>query len=169
MKKVIFVLSLFILFSSCNNNKKPKGIEIKVDVSNKIIYQSSHVKKTELYPVKITLINNTDSVQQFWAMSCSWEGSFVFNSDLISFFNPGCDKDIVINIKLTSGEIKTFNGYLSISNEFNLRNKTDLKLGFIHIRDNISYSESVFSKVLLEKKRKKEEIIWCDVPLKFKL
>ena len=49
------------------------------------------------------------------------------------------------------------------------RNKTNLKLGFIHIRDNISYSESVFSKVLHEKKRKKEDVIWCDVPLKFKL
>jgi hypothetical protein len=170
MKKVIFVLSLFILFSSCNTvNKKPKKIEIKVDVGNKIIYQSFHVNRTELYPVKITLINNTDSAQQFWVMSCSWEGSFVFNSDIISFFNLGCDKDIVINIKLVSGEIKTYNGYLSISNKLNLRNMTNLKLGFILIRNDISYSESVFSKVLREKKRKKEDVIWCDVPLKFKL
>ena len=170
MKKVIFLLSLFILFSSCNTvNKKPKRIEIKVDIGNKIIYQSFHVKRKELYPVKIILINNTDSAQQFWAMSCSWEGSFVFNSDIISFFNLGCDKDIVINTKLASGEIKTYNGYLSISNELNLRNKTDLKLGFILIRDNISYSESVFSKVLHEKKRKMEDVIWCDIPLKFKL
>ena len=170
MKKVIFVLSLIILFSSCNTvNKKPKKIEIKVDVSNKVIYQSFHLKKKELYPVKITLINNTDSAQQFWTMSCSWEGSFVFNSDLISFFNLGCDKDIVINIKLASKEIKTYNGYLSISNELKSRNKTNLKLGFILIHDNISYSESVFSKVLHEKKRKKEDVIWCDVPLKFKL
>lgn len=168
MKKIIYMLSLTVMLISCNAiYKNKKKLEIKVSVSNKISYQSSFVKKCELYPVRINLINNTDSVLQFWVMSCSWERSFIFNSDVISFFNLGCDKDIVDMVKLKSGETKTYNGYLRVSNESKFKMAPVLKLGFVLIRENVSFSESEFLNVLVEKKNKKKDIIWCYTPINF--
>jgi len=167
MKKIIYTLSLIVLMTSCDAiYKKQKEIEIKVSLLNKINYQSSFVKECDLYPVRISIVNNTDSTLSLWVMSCSWEKSFIFNSNIISFFNLGCDKDIVDLVKLKSGEVKIFNGYLRTSKELSLKKEHGLKLGFVLIRENVSFSESKFYKILGEKKLKREDVIWCSTPIK---
>jgi hypothetical protein len=168
MKKIILAFSLILFFSSFNNvSTIHKNLQVKVAIGKKIYYQSHFVKKCELYPIQISLINNTDSILQFWVMSCSWERSFIFNTNAIRFFNLGCDKDVADHKILAARKSLTYNGYLQISNHSNLKRTNDLKLGFIIIREYDPFKEINLFKILQAKNNSKKGINWCETPIKY--
>lgn len=168
MKKIILAFSLILFFSSFNNvHNIQKNLQVKVIIGNKFYYQSHFVKKCELYPIKITLINNTDSILRFWVMSCSWERSFVFNTNAIGFFNLGCDKDVADHKILAARKSLTYNGYLQISNRSSLKKTNNLKLGFIIIRECDPFKEINLIKILQAKNKSKKGINWCETPIKY--
>jgi len=167
VKKIFFILSLILLFCSCNRNKtKQSGFHVKLTISDKVPIPDFYRSKGEFYPIRINLINNTDSTMQFWTTSHSWYRNFIFNSDAITIFGTGNDKNSLLLMTLEPGKTLTYNGYLVVRNISSLRKKTDLRLGFVLITENVSNSYRIFSELLFDKKTKKD-VIWCDTPLKF--
>lgn len=170
MRKIIFTLSLIVMICSCNDNRiNQKILQVKVIVADKVTFHDYYRRNQECYPIKISLINNTDSTLHFWTMSCSWDKNFVLNSDAIRIILPGCDKNIVDIEKLATGDTLTYDGCLEVYKIPNLEKTINLRIGFVFVSENISYSYSNFSKILLEKKNHKKDIIWCETPIKLKL
>lgn len=168
MKKIIFTLSLIIMIFSCSRNEKKQKplLCVKAEVSDKVNIQYRHNDFEECYPVKISIKNNSDSTIRFWIMSCSWEDNFVFNSDSIRIFGLGCDKNFPKKIELpANGTLVYNNRYIKVCGWGAIQKQAILKLGFIVIRVNdfseLNHDKS-FSDVLLEKKNRKRDIIWCD-------
>jgi len=74
MNKLCIVLILFILFSSCYGPKlNEKKIKVQIHFISKINSDKIDAKEGIFYSIKIDLINNGDSTDRFWIMSCSWE------------------------------------------------------------------------------------------------
>jgi mitochondrial fission protein ELM1 len=166
MKKIICTFCLIILVCSCTKNKvRQKDLQIKVEVSEKIDLQLRSYVFKDCYPVKISLINNTDTTIRYWIMRCSWEENFVLTSDSVNLFGLGCDGNFpTVKEILPVDTIVYKNEYLRVFH-WSIKQKTaNVKLGFILIRENES-TVNTFDSILSEKRKIKTDVIWSDDPI----
>jgi len=164
MNKLCIVLILFILFSSCYGPKlNEKKIKVQIHFISKINSDKFDAKEGIFYSIKIDLINNGDSTDRFWIMSCSWEENWISNNCKIQFYNSGCDKNIPKLAQLDPGQKLTFNGILKVlENRKNFKGDNDFKLGFILIKEQDAPNNLDFQKLLLDNAKVNKNIIWSN-------
>lgn len=164
MNKIFIVLSVLILLSSCVSNPKKKSLQVEVSLVNKISPFLVNEKTGEFYSIKLNIINNTDSTVRFWMLSCWWEDNCIFNSKNIVFHYPTCLKNSLDIKEIASGKSIIYNGIIKVINIKSLNNK-GFKLGFILVNENEYQIDMDFDKILLDKKNKNKDILWCDNPI----
>ena len=169
MKKIIYTLFFLVLVSSCTKSKvRQKDLQIKVEVSEKKKLHLSSTFELECYPVKISLINNTDSTIRYWIMTCSWEYNFVLTSDSVNLFGLGCDGNFPTSrVILPRDTIVYKNEYLKVFRWPEKQKTANVRLGFILIRENES-TVNTFEGILSEKRKIKTDVIWSDDPIVLK-
>ena len=166
MKKIICTFCLIILVCSCTKNKvRQKDLQIKVEVSEKMNLQLSSTFDIDCYPVKISLINNTDTTLRYCIMTCSWEDNFVLTSDSVNLFALGCDHNFPTVKEILPGDTIVYkNEYLRVFRWSGKQKTANVKLGFIFIRNNES-KVNTFDSILSEKRKIKTDVIWSDDPI----
>ena len=166
MKKIICTFCLIVLVCSCTKNKvRQKDLQIKVEVSEKMNLQLSSTFDIDCYPVKISLINNTDTTLRYCIMTCSWEDNFVLTSDSVNLFALGCDHNFPTVKEILPGDTIVYkNEYLRVFRWSGKQKTANVKLGFIFIRNNES-KVNTFDSILSEKRKIKTDVIWSDDPI----
>ena len=166
MNKLFLGLSILILLNSCKTlNSKEQRLRIKIDQIEKIPSSVLNLKSGDFYSVKINLINNTDSTIRFWMMSTSWWDNWIFNSDGICFYWLTCNHNFPSIKELLPHKNLTLNSIIEVCDTSNNKIKQGLKLGFILINKNEYSFEKDYFEILLDKKNKHKDIIWCDEPI----
>jgi len=165
MNKMILTLSILILLASgCVSNPKNNNLHVKVEIANKISPSEINEKEGEYYSININIINNTDSTVRFWALSCWWQDNFVFNANNVGLYYPKCSKNSETIKEVASGKSLTYTGILHIHNK-KINIEKGFKLGLIFVRENEYKLYMDFDKILLDKKNRNKDIIWCDNPI----
>ena len=184
MNRIYIVLGIFlVLFTRCTspkpkestlkvpvnvtkqlNSDKPKDSILKVQV--RAINKSNSVQfkdvKGVFYSINIDLINNTDSIIQFWIMSCSWDDNFIFNTVKVHLLGWDCNKNSPEICQIAPGQIKTYNVILCIRNNSVIKNHKDVKLGFVLIKKEENLGGGDFDRLLHDKIKREKDIIWSN-------
>lgn len=165
MKKIILFLCLGCLCCcSCSGRQKKSNLKVNVVVLGKLSKDDFRGENGDFYSVRIDLVNNTDSIFDFWIMSCSWDVNFISDrKTLFGLYNRGCDKNELKLKQIKSGETLSYYGVIQILESSIIEKKEKVKLGFIVIREYEISSRSSF-RILLSKKRLKEcDIVWSNL------
>ena len=142
MKDLIKYLSILILLFGCSNNRKENLIS-HVTVLNKVDFAKLEMDTTFLrdqlihgtyIPIKLDLLNNTDSVFYYWTNSCSWQSNWIPDHKSITWVVE-CPKNIPVLIKLTPQETKSHYGVVEFSDSTILIGG-EFKIGFVLVRKN---------------------------------
>jgi hypothetical protein len=160
-----FTFLIVIILCGCNV-KSQAPLSVKITVMSKVDSADLgfEILHGNYYPVRLDLINNTDSTYYFWTNSCSWQSNWVFESKTFSFA-VACPKNIPELIKLTSKQVITYHGFIQCSDTTRLTGIEEDRLGFVLIKENEVEKDASFIPVLWKKIEKKKDIIWSD-PLK---
>ena len=165
-KNIILVVMIFFLMDCASKPTKSNKLYFEVEV-----YENKKQVIENKYPVKITIQNNSDSLFDFWLMSCSFEDSFIFSSDVIRFFNQDCDKNIPKLINLEVGEKYELYGNVEILDINKLKGKNNLRMGFILIKgsDYNMHSKPFHSlNDYIFNRRRNNNYLWSDIVIKFR-
>jgi hypothetical protein len=160
MNQIIRLPIILLFFSHFSN--EPKFPALDVRVNNIIKMDSLKDKANSYYSVNIDLINKTDSIVQFWTMTCSWQSNFVYSSELIGLDFDLCDSNFPRMVKLKPNQKKTFKGTLVKESSTKNFNTISYKIGFVFINEKGLYNGPDFSRILTAKINKKQDIIWSN-------
>lgn len=152
MKKLLFIVIIFLTFSCSNKSNNEKAITI-------------HIKKDQFNhnpmgnAVKVTLKNNSNNNSDIWLMSCNYTENFITNNENIIFSGLECDKNIPKRFSLKPLEEKIITLYVIY--HLGLP-KQNFKIGYLYIND-INKRESTVEAY--QKKKNNNEsvkIIWSN-------
>jgi len=113
------------------------------------------------YPVKIELLNNSDSSLYFWTTSCSWQSNWVAEEKSITLF-VACLKNVPKLAHLEPHGSLIHYGIIHLLDTADLKRSKEYKLGFILVRKNEVKNESDFIPILWNKIKTKQDIYWSN-------
>jgi hypothetical protein len=168
MKKFIGILSITLLLTSTTSYCQ---ISLTAYVSNTDIIDTTFLKlKPELklefvngvfYPVKLDLLNNSDSSIYFWTMSCSWQSNWVAEEKSITLFVE-CPKNVPKLVHIEPHGSLTHYGIIHLLDTADLKSRKEYKLGFVLVGKTEVTNEFDFIPALREKIETKKDIYWSN-------
>ncbi len=164
MKTILVILSIFISFSQCRSTPKIKEPIIKIQVRgiDKIDLLKFSDIGCRFYSAEIELVNNTDSILEFWQMICSWQENWIFTSDSLSLFSEGCPKNIPKLEQIQSKEKVVIKTVICSKSTKQSKKETTIKLGFVLIKKQEVSEDMQFYNVLNTKIKQQKDIIWSE-------
>ena len=132
---IIFLLCCYqSLFSQTSDSNKVISVSIDIialDKSMNLQYPNTY---TEQYFVTISLANTQDTAVHFTTMTCSWEESFIFNTDSLYLYYPGCDSNFPTSLDiLPCQSVKFFAKLARIGKGYDNKNPASFKIGFVDL------------------------------------
>jgi hypothetical protein len=168
MTRVLEILVTTLLVSSCVSCSQKT---LTAHVSNTEIIDSTFMKleyelKLEFvnggfYPVKIDLLNNSDSRLYFWTMSCSWQSNWVAEDKSVTLFVE-CPKNVPILVYIEPRGSLTHYGIIHLLDTANLKKSKEHILGFVLVKKNEVRNEIDFIPILRNKIELKKDIYWSN-------
>ena len=154
---LFFVLTTFICYGQ--NDRTKEILQVKAEITGKgnPAYNSSYTDNNSFF-VKISLINNTDSVVIVYIMKCSWYDSWLIDNDSLSFGDWGCDNNYPMRITLIPKSSLVFYNFIHPKNKNNKIEK--FKLGFIMF--NLYNMDELMTDRFDIKLIKAKKIYWSD-------
>jgi hypothetical protein len=164
MKKLLLITSLMLFISQCNYNPKFKEsfITIHVKVIDKLDASKYRIPSDLYYSVNIDFKNNTDSIIQFWMMTCSWQNNWIFQSDSIFLYGEKCTTNYPLLHNINPREIKIFKSIICVKDSKKLTEGNILKIGFVLVKENELSEDIDFMKLLRYKIKCQKDIIWSE-------
>jgi len=141
---------------------KEPNMKVQINIKSKLNAKKIKEQKDTYYSINIDLVNNTDSIARFWIMSCSWQDNWIFNRNTVFFYIQGCDKNYPTIKQIEPGQKLTYNGIIQCKNNAKLNKETDIRLGFVLIKEHDVLKISDFKDVLINKIKKQKDIIWSE-------
>ncbi len=160
MNRLILILTAVILLNSCSSDKS-KDIVAHMSGIEKLNPISLKVNGGMFYSIKIELINNTDTVFNFWTMTCSWESNWVIGINSIKFFVE-CPKNYPIIKQIKPNHRIVYNGIIELVDTTDVSRNNDIKIGFVLVKANEVIEESEFYEILINKISTRKDIIWSE-------
>jgi hypothetical protein len=158
MGKILILLSLFASGCKMNHND---GIRSHVSIIESIDPASIKADQGLFFHAKIDLINETDSILNFWTMSCSWQENWIFEDQKLRFFIY-CPKNTPKLLHLKPGNRITYDGIIEIVDTVNCNLRKKYRLGFVLIMKGEVNKDADFDRVLYDKIDTKKDIIWSE-------
>lgn len=171
MKTKILFLGIPCLFDCTNSNetdrlstKPTEPLSIHVSVVTHVNYEWFKQERgfyrfdeaphnATLYPVEITLRNNTDSALGFWEMTCSWQSNWITSDTSVWFYISNCDGNFPTIIHIEPGKEYSHKCFLWSSQPVDEIINHKMKLGFVIIGEkdysnlNANFSERVSKEI----------------------
>lgn len=147
-----------ILFLNCTSNKEKGSLNIQASVLKKATKVNFFDTIGFSYPIKIELINSTDTLIEFMSMNCSWTDNWINNSKSSVLGTEPCDKNFLEKYSLNPGQKIEFEGSITTIDTL-LKNN---KLGFILLKDNEASNFSEFRSVIKQKAVARKDIFWSN-------
>lgn len=141
----------FYLFVTVTEKLTPEKVGYKPEAKKN--------EKNNFFVVNIDICNNTNSVINFWTMSCSWEVNYVFNTKELYLYNQGCDFNSPIVKQIKPKEKLTYKGIICVKESLKIPITT--KLGFVVIHEKET-DFSDFNSVLGYKIKEEKDVIWSN-------
>jgi hypothetical protein len=164
MKRLLFILIAIVLFSQCISKPKVKepGFKIHVKVIDKIDIARFKDSGSSFYSVDIELFNNSDTLLEFWSMTCSWQDNWISSNDSLYLFNKGCPSNYPITRKINPSDKIICKGIIWVTSTLSYIKKQRIKLGFVLIKKNEILDNFEFGKILSKKIKERKDIIWSE-------
>jgi hypothetical protein len=140
---------------------RQKRIIAEVCVGSRLNPAYLHVKKGLFYSVNIDLMNNTDSVFEFWTMSCSWQSNWFSINNSIQFYIY-CPKNVPKLEQIYPYTKIEYNGIIKLIDTTNVINRDTFRLSFILVKKNVVNEESDFIHILMNNVHARKDIIWSE-------
>lgn len=162
MKKLLFAFSVILLFGQCSLKQKSKesNISIKVNVIDELPSNCFESLSNSFYFAYIEMSNNTDSVFEFWSMTCSWEHNWIFKSPSMYLYFRECTRNFPKIYSINPGEKIKIKTIICINNSTNSFKDKPIELGFVHIKKYDIKDDMYFRDVVQNKINNKQDIIW---------
>ena len=168
--KILFGIFFTLLILQCSNRQKVKinhDFLVKIDNIHKVPKDSIKGWKSLLYSIDLSLINNTDSIINFWMFNCGWEENFITNFHDIRIIGPlECTRNFTKTYKIEKNQALTRHGLISIPDSSYLGN--NLRVGFIYIDSDEEYRLVEIlptppgDSLSLKRHNTHKKIIWSD-------
>ena len=168
MKKLIKLLCILIIsigVTSCRKESLITNVTIldkidleKIEMDTSIL--RNHFPRVKFQPIKVDLLNNTNSNLQYWTESCSWQSNWIPDHKSITWFVE-CPKNIPILVTIAPHETKSYYGIVE-SNDSIVVAGSDFRIGFVLVRKNEVHEEGDFIHILRYKIETKKDIYWSN-------
>lgn len=162
--KWIFLFSISLLISSCQNKTNHTYLNFKVINDDEIIELNNN-KKIKGYLVKTDIKNDTDTSLKFWIMSDSWYDNFGYNVHF-QFFDKNSTKSVPELIVIKPNESMTFVAKLGVSDSIKKSRIKEIKAGFVLIYEheyNIWQHTQSINEIILQKQKMNQDLIWGNI------
>jgi|WetSurMetagenome_2_1015567.scaffolds.fasta_scaffold03112_4 hypothetical protein len=165
MKAFFKTLSILLFLCSCTTGRKEIIIS-QIAILDKTEFAKLEMDTTlfreqlflrNLIPLKIDLLNNSDSVLYLWTNSCSWQSNWIPDNKSISWIVE-CPKNIPVLVKLAPHEKQTRYGIVELPDSPTEK----FKLGFVLIRKNEVLNDFDFIPILRGKIKSKTDMFWSN-------
>jgi hypothetical protein len=164
--KWIFLFSISLLISSCQNKTNRTYLNFKILKKNEII-EGNNNKKAIGYLISTEIINDTDTNLKFWIMSDSWYDNFGYNEHF-QFFDKNSNKSIPELKVIKSSESMTFVAKLWVSDSIKKSRINELKAGFVLIYEHeykkLHGMQSI-PEIAKQKQKMNRDLIWGNIKL----
>jgi hypothetical protein len=175
-----FIILFLFIFLSCNSNNNSQYLTKSTDALSVNVTQVSHVNfewfkcergtyglgredfKGNLFPIEITIRNNSDSVLHFWEMTCSWQMNYIFSDTTISFLWPGCDGNYPTTITIEPRKVYSHKCFINSEHPINEIINREIKVGFILVRKEDYVFTSDYHELLIKKRSSQQNLIWSN-------
>ena len=153
MRTNIWLIIFYLLFGSL------KIMAFDIQVCDIVKVKSTN-DKADLYTASIIIINNTDKIVRFWAMTCSWQDTWITNDKLFWLIGESsCDSNFPDLIELKPNQSKSYS--CKFEKKQNVKNKNGYRVGFVWIREKEnSHRDNIFRKVVNNKISKTLDVTW---------
>jgi len=174
MKRIIFSsLIVLITLNQCGLKHKDKESKIKMNftILNKIENKRENNSEYVYYAAEINLINNTDSIFEYWTNTCSWPENFVFSFDstyvpydtLDIYLGYSCPSNYPIIHQIKPKDKITIKTVIRYINSNNYLQDKKIKLGFIVIeKKELSELGDNYFGLFFKKSKNRKDIIWSE-------
>jgi hypothetical protein len=117
-----------------------------------------------LFPIEISIRNNSDSAIHFYEWACSWQRNWISNKEGIEVLGSNCDANAPIGVTIEPHKIYSHKCFIYSDRSLSEIVNRDIKLGMILISEkNYHYVDMIdYIKVSENRKRMKEHIIWSN-------
>jgi len=168
MKKHIKFLCILLLVTGCTTGRTEKLIS-HITLLDRIDFAELEMDTTHLRdqlihgsfnPVKLELLNNTDSTLYYWTNSCSWQSNWIPDHKSITWVVE-CPKNSPVLVKLMPHETQSHYGIVELTDSAILIGG-EYKLGFVLVRKNEVNSDFDFLPILRGKINTNTDIFWSN-------
>jgi hypothetical protein len=168
MKGLIKFLSIILVVFSCTTNPK-ESLITHVTILDKVDFAKLEMDTSFLrdqlmhgkfYPLKIDLLNNSDSPMYYWTNSCSWQSNWILDHKTITWVVE-CPKNIPVIVKLMPHVTQSHFGIVELIDS-SILVSNDFKLGFVLVRKNEVHNDIDFTRILHGKIKTKTDIYWSN-------
>jgi hypothetical protein len=153
-------LLMLLLTFGCNTNTQ-NTLGVKLSNVQRLKLDSFDIEHSVLYSAKIELSNNSDTVVDFWTMSCSWESNWIINKDCLKYY-VDCNKNIPVLKKLQPHQVFMYNGIFMSSSPVERLKGEKIRTGFVFVQKDEIKTDSEFIRKLREKIEKNIDVIWSN-------
>jgi hypothetical protein len=164
LKRIVFIIGIAAIFTQCSlrHRLKETSIKIQVRIVDKLESNCFEAIEDSYYFAYIELSNNTDSVFQYWTMTCAWQDNWMFETKSMFLYYGACTRNFPKIMQIKPGEKKVYKSIICIKHSSISVKGKDLKLGFVLINKGEVAEDNDFYKVLIYKIKNKKDIIWSE-------
>jgi hypothetical protein len=162
-----FCAFIILQCSNRQNVKTNHDFLVKIDNIHRVPKDSIKGWKSLLYSMDLSLINNTDSIINFWMFNCGWQENFITNFNDVRIIGAlECTRNFPETYKIEKNQALTRHGLIEIPDSSYLGK--DLRVGFIYIDSDEEYRLIEIEppppgdSISLIKHNSHKKIIWSD-------
>jgi hypothetical protein len=168
MKGLINFLGIILVVFSCTTSRK-ESLITHVTILDKVDFAKLEMDTTYLrdqlmhgrfYPLKIDLVNNSDSTMYYWTNSCSWQSNWILDHKSITWVVE-CPKNVPVIVKLMPHVTQSHFGIVEFTDS-TILDSDGIKLGFVLLRKNEVHDDIDFTRILHGKIETKTDIYWSN-------
>ena len=160
MKNIPTIFFIILLSTNCAI-KNPENISTSVTIIGRLDTSNLEFSEGIFYSAKINLTNNSNSVLNYWTMSCSWQSNWIPNNKSIQLF-VSCPSNFPKIIQIEPFGTLSHHGIIELIDTTIISTKQDFKFGFVFVREKEVLDESNFIIILRNKIETKKDIFWSN-------
>jgi len=182
MKTRFFTTLFFYVFLSCNLNNKSQYLAKSSGTLSVSVTVVSHINaewfncergyygferrdyKGNLFPIEISIKNNSDSALRFWEMTCSWQSNWILSDTTIGLFWPNCDGNFPTIRTIEPGKAYSHKCFIYSEHPINEIINREMNIGFILIKeqDYHVFPYTNYFELVKNKRDSKQNLIWSN-------
>ena len=162
MKTFTYIIILIGLVIGCSTKKNQNILLPSITILNKINpYNGLKVDTGRFYNVQVKIYNNSDTVIDYWILSCAWEANWYLENNSFVFL-VDCPHNIPVINHIKPHQELCYNANIEFVDSINNLTNKKYRVGFVLIKKDEVHEPIDFGETLVHKIETKTDIFWSD-------